>query len=326
VTDEVEALQEDIPDIVKTLQKTLEKPRPPEKDIGPHCNNPYPCAFQSHCWAARKIPQVSVFNIPRLSEDKKWENYRAGKVALKKLSLSDFNAAQARMIQYTVLNRRFLNGPGIAAALKEWAYPLSFLDFETMAYAIPRYPGVRPYQQLPFQFSCHIQGAPGGPLKHREYLHDEDSDPRRGLAEALLSLIPKKGSIVAYNMGFEAGVMKRLAEQFPKHRKALLELVSRLVDPLPIFREHVYDPAFRGSFSIKDVAPALLGDAFGYDGMEVAGGSEAQVAWLELISKNTSKVRRQALKEQLLAYCAKDTEGMVQLVAFLEKEARGPGN
>src|SRR5204863_9968160 len=40
-------------------------------------------------------------------------------------------------------------------------YPLHFLDFETFMTAIPLFDGVRPYEQVPFQFSLHIVTAPG---------------------------------------------------------------------------------------------------------------------------------------------------------------------
>ena len=39
--------------------------------------------------------------------------------------------------------------------------------------------------------------------------------------------------------------------------EALRDMISRLVDPWPVVKSHVYDGAFQGSFSIKAVAPAL---------------------------------------------------------------------
>ena len=36
-------------------------------------------------------------------------------------------------------------------------HPLYFMDFETVNPAIPRFPGMRPYDQLPFQWSVHVQ-------------------------------------------------------------------------------------------------------------------------------------------------------------------------
>ena len=65
--------------------------------------------------------------------------------------------------------------------------------------------------------------------------------------------------------------------------------MKRIVDPLPVIRDHVYDNAFGGSFSLKAVAPALLGEDHSYEGMQVSNGTAAQRAFDELISDQTSK-------------------------------------
>ena len=89
------------------------------------------------------------------------------------------------------------------------------------------------------------------------------------------------------------------------------------MDPLPIIRQCVYGPAFGGSFSIKVVAPALLGNSLSYNGMAVANGAAAQVAFEELIAKEKPESRRAELKRAMLEYCAKDTLAMVMLVAWM---------
>jgi hypothetical protein len=60
-------------------------------------------------------------------------------------------------------------------------YPLYFMDFETLNPAIPRFKGMRPYDQLPFQWSVHVQEKPGAEPKHREFLATTTSDPRKGV-------------------------------------------------------------------------------------------------------------------------------------------------
>lgn len=135
-------------------------------------------------------------------------------------------------------------------------------------------------------------------------------------------MVPESGSVVAYNMGFESGVLKTLAELFPKYRKRLLSIVDRLVDPLPVFRSSVYDPGFAGSFSIKNVAPAILGKSASYDEMDVAGGTEAQSAYMEMINPTTEKKRKEELRKGLIEYCTKDTKEMVDLVDWLFEVAK----
>lgn len=317
VTEESEALQPSIPKNVAAFQKLLLSKTPPKKDIGPHCNDPYECSFKEHCWSKKNIPEISTFDIPRLSEKAKWELYKKGTTALDSIDPSKFNPSQKRMVESTVSGKRFIDKVAIKREISNWEYPFAFLDFETIAYAIPRYPGLRPYQQLPFQFSCHLRERPKAQLKHCEYLHMDNSDPRKDVARALAETLPSSGSVIAYNASFERQVLNALADEFKKWQKPLRSIAERLVDPLPIFRAHVYDPKFFGSFSIKTVAPAIIGPAASYEGMMVGDGADAQGAFLELVHQETPRKRKSELTAGLLAYCRKDTMGMVELVDWL---------
>jgi hypothetical protein len=78
-------------------------------------------------------------------------------------------------------------------------------------------------------------------------------------------------------------------------------------------RDFVYDKNFRGSFSIKKVAPALLGDEFRYDDKEVSDGAEAGV-WADRCLRGQARSNEMAsIREKLLAYCRQDTMAMVRL-------------
>ena len=55
----------------------------------------------------------------------------------------------------------------------------------------------------------------------------------------------------------------------PRHRDHIENIQGRLWDLLAVIRAHVYDLAFRGSYSLKSVLPALRPDVT-YEGMEVA--------------------------------------------------------
>lgn len=320
VTSDVEALQNKIPLQIKDFQKILAKETEPEIDIGPHCDDPYECAFKDHCWSKKKIPEISIFDIPRLATKTKWELYNKGTIALETIGALKLNPTQKRMVAHTNSKKRFVDKAGIQKEIANWEYPLSFLDFETIAYAIPRYKGTTPYQQLPFQFSCHIQKSASKRLDHVEYLHLNETDPREAIVLSLTKKIPDSGSIVAYNMGFERGVLIALADEFPKSAKKLKSITDRLVDPIPVFRAHVYDRKFMGSFSIKEVAPAILGKSASYEGMSVGGGTEAQTAFLELIDARTTAVRKKELRDGLIGYCKKDTMNMVELVWWLQRQ------
>jgi hypothetical protein len=126
-----------------------------------------------------------------------------------------------------------------------------------------------------------------------------------------------QGSIVSYNASFEARCIAALASYSPNHHDKLQRVHERLVDPLPIVQNAVYDSGFCGSFSLKYVAPALLGEAHSYSGMSVANGNDAQRAFEELIAIDISVERKNHLRIAMLEYCKKDTFVMVELVKWL---------
>ena len=318
ITKEVHALQKDVAKKIKSLKLVAVSKTEPKVKIGPHCDDPFECPFKDHCW--KSVPQYSVFDLPSLSGDKKWDLFESGKKKIKDLDPSKYKGTVKRAIEVTKSEEQYLDKKSIHAELSKWKWPFYFFDFETLGPAIPRYEGTKPYGAVPFQFSCHIWSDPKKDgLEHFEYLHTQPSDPRDGVISAMLNGLGAKGSIVAYNQGFEIGVIKKLADYDKKNSKALLALVDRFVDPLPIFRAHVYHPDFLGSFSIKSVAPALIGDKLNYDSLEVGDGSTAQ-AWAEQILRG--KIQQPDLNkivEHLLIYCRQDTMAMVGLVKWLMK-------
>lgn len=299
---------------VKEILDTINRDKAPDIDIGPYCQDPNPCQFTAHCW--KDIPQPSVFNLPGIKE-RKWELYQQGIIALDDPRLNDLTEIQQRMVSVYKNGERFVDHEKIHAEISQWQYPLVFLDFETINPAIPRYDGCKPYQQVPFQFSAHILSKPDAELTHHAFLFTTADDPRPTLIPALLKACGTEGSIVAYYGKFESDRIKELAEYSPQDSSALLALTERIVDPLPIFRAAVYDNAFAGSFSLKYVAPALLGAEQSYAGMDVANGGEAQRAFEELIAPTTPPERRHMLEKGLLEYCEKDTLVMVDLTRWM---------
>jgi Domain of unknown function(DUF2779) len=189
--------------------------------------------------------------------------------------------------------------------------PLAFIDFESVNPAIPAWPGCHPYEQVPVQFSCHVL-TPGG-LEHHAWIADGAADPREAFARALVSACAKARTIVAYNAPFEGRCIDALGEFVPALRRALDALSKRLCDLLPIVRDHIYHPDFGGSFSIKDVLPALV-PGLGYEDLEIQDGRTASAA-LEtlLLDEDCEASERQALLRNLLRYCERDTLAMVRL-------------
>lgn len=201
--------------------------------------------------------------------------------------------------------------PTLADALAVVSFPMYFLDFEACRFPLPQYADTRPYDLVPFQWSCHVLGHENAAPVHRDFLWEGAGDPRRPCAVALLDAVGQSGSIVVYT-NFEAQVIRALADALPDLREQLLALVPRLVDLHAIVKDHIYHPAFKGSYSIKSVLPALVPN-MNYDGMQVRDGMGAVLAWLELRDPETPLVRRSEIAADLRAYCRLDSLAMAEV-------------
>ena len=303
---------------VRQLFSIVKTDQVPSIEIGSHCTSPNECRFKAHCWKEKAVPEFSVLDLPKIGE-KGWEYFRQGIVSVDDPRIVELTPLQQRVIDVTKTGERFLDVPEIKKELSTWKFPLVFLDFETTNPAIPRYEAAGPYMHVPFQFSVHQMKSGESEINHEEFLHVTATDPRPTLIPALLKACEGEGSIVAYYGRFEADRIRDMARIYPDYAAALEALISRIVDPLPIIREFIYDKEFKGSFSLKAVAPALLGAEQSYDGMLVSNGGEAQRAYQEIISPNTSPQRKEELIRASLEYCKKDTAVMVDLVKWLLK-------
>jgi len=290
----------------------------PRMKLGTHCTRPFECSFKDFCWSA--LPDYNVFELPRMDGDKAGELVEQGLIEIAQLTPEMFPEEEKiqRAIRAQVTGERFVNADALKAAVSAWVYPLHFLDFETVMPAIPRYAGTTPYTQVPYQFSCHVLPAEGAALEHREYLHLDTSDPREKLVAELCQAVGDTGSVVSYYAKFEGDRMKELAEAFPAYAGKLLSIVERLVDPLPLMREFVYDREFRGSFSIKSVAPVLLGAEFRYDNKDVSDGLMASIMADRCLRGLVSGPAVGELRPKLLDYCRQDTLAMVRLWEWIK--------
>jgi hypothetical protein len=291
----------------------------PDKTVGDHCSEPYPCPFTDHCQAG--LPAGPAFPVEILpGQSGKATAARlvaAGVLDLRNAPRETFVAPkELRVYDASCSGVAFHDRAALVATTAGWAFPRYFLDFETIGPAIPLWAGTRPYQPIPFQFSCHVQAADGA-LAHQGFLDQSGADPRRRCAEALLKVLGERGAIITYNLATERGAIDHLAALFPDLRARLLDCVARLVDALPLVRAHYYHPQMLGSWSIKDVLPAAVPGRSYADLDEVADGRAAQRAFLEAIDAGTSAERRAALHGKLTAYCRLDTLAMVELLATL---------
>ena len=208
-------------------------------------------------------------------------------------------------------------GPALASLLRGANHPVSFLDFETIMPALPLYAGTRPYQTIPFQWSLHLQDA-DGTLSHWEFLNDDAADPRERLITSLLAAVPTAGSIVVYS-SYESRMLNELAQAFPQYDHPLLALRERLFDLLPIIRGNYKHPALPNN-SLKSVLP-VLAPGCGYNDLEIQEGALASVSYLRMIAADTPAEEKARIRQNLLAYCARDTEATVKVLDALRAAA-----
>lgn len=319
ITGETAAL---LPAVRENLDKFMEALAGPcpEPGIGRHCSDPYDCDFRHHCW--KDVPPYSIYDIPRLGWDKKNTLKAMGIINFRDVpDTFDLNTAQRLCLQVERTGRPVVDKAALAAFLATLRYPLYHIDFETIMPGIPLYEGTRPYQQVPFQVSLHIQDAPGAEPRHLEYLANPAGDPRPGLVAFLLNNIGPEGSLLAYNAAFEVSRLKELAEGFTGPAEALLALAGRAVDLMAPFKAQAYVlPEFHGRYSIKVLLPAMV-PGMTYEGMAIANGADAQQAFSAMAAGKMDRADIEKTKEALLVYCGQDTLAMVKILAKLYEAA-----
>jgi hypothetical protein len=325
ISAEVLTLQDEIPKHLAHLEQTLsDKKNAPHIDIGTHCTEGYGCDAMAYCW--KHIPEYSIFDISRLQSKKKFTMYEEGVVAFSDITdLSSFSSAQQIQIRSEQKQKSIINKEAIQDFVASLRYPLYYLDFETFQQAIPEWKGIKPFMQIPFQYSLHIEEKEGG-LMHREFLAKEGMDPRYALAKSLVENIPSDVDVLAYNMGFEKGVIRNLAETFSTFSTKLMQIHDNIHDlMLPFQRKDYYVPSMRGSYSIKYVLPALVPQmAKAYNDLDgVQNGGEAMHTYAQLSQmKNKDEVLK--LRASLLKYCKLDTLAMVKIMERLKSIVSNP--
>jgi len=301
--------------IVDAARATLDSLDEPARDIGPHCQNPHPCPFFDHC-----APEQGEYPVLDLGgrKDTLYALMLAGVRDVRELNEDQLaSASQQRIWRQAVAGEPYV-APELAQTVAALAWPRYYLDFETIAFAVPIWADTRPYQALPFQWSCHIDNG-SGDVTHTEFLDLSGEPPMRQAAESLIAALGNAGPIIVYTP-YEKRVLTELAARYPDLEPQLSGLIERLYDLHPVTKEHYYHPDMHGSWSIKAVLPTIEA-GIDYAGLseDVRDGEAAQSAYLEAIHPDTSPQRKAALRDALLAYCRLDTLALVRLVDFFAR-------
>ncbi|QOQ99859.1 DUF2779 domain-containing protein [Campylobacter lari] len=319
ITKEVLLNQNQVKENLKYFEEILSKKEEPDIDIGTHCFDPYECDGYEYCWIKQRnlCEKENVFNIPKFK--KSFEFYYQNTYNFEDLDdLSIFTKNQQIQIKASLNKEIYINKENIKKFLDTLTYPIYHLDFETFMQAIPEYKGIRPYMQIPFQYSLHIDYK--DKLEHKEFLSECGIDPRYEFAKNLINDIPKDVCVLSYNASFEKGVIRNLALAFPEFSEHLLNIEKNIKDlMIPFQNKDFYHYKMQGSYSIKKVLPALIPDMEqAYKNLNlIHNGSEAMQSFEAM--QNMSENERKAYRQALLEYCKLDTLAMVKILKHLEE-------
>lgn len=265
------------------------------------------------------VPNYSVYDISRIGVSKRKLTTMIDEDVFllsdvredHKLSTIQMNQCFTESSGHTIEDLHQIEG-----LLDQLHYPLYFLDYETISSAIPKFDETKPYQQVPFQYSLHIQNEPGGDYIHKEFLHDHSDTPVHIIAKRLREDIGDHGSVIVWNKSFECMVNRDLAEVNPYLAEFLLGLNDRVFDLMHVFsKQHYVHKDFKGRTSIKAVLPVLCPE-LSYKSLTIQDGGAATTRYRDLIFTDMTQEERDDLIEALLEYCKLDTWAMVEIFNY----------
>jgi predicted RecB family nuclease len=279
ILDEIREQQPYVESQIIAFKQLLKNGIEPDVEMGRQCNIPYACQFQNYC--STKAPKDDESPV------------------ISKVNKTNFEKSEVKEF------------------LKALQYPLYYMDFETVMYGVPEFDYSSPYQQIPFQYSLHIQQKLGGSTTHSYYLGNGRDDPRIEFIEQLITDLGKTGTILVWNITFEKLRLQEIATNFPKYAKKINAIIGRMVDLMvPFKKKYVMNEMFNGSASIKAVLPVLV-PHLDYNNLAIQEGGTASFMYSQMSAMNA--MQQAEVRSQLLEYCHLDTLAMVEILEVLTK-------
>lgn len=296
-----------LPHDLITLRNILDETLPPEVIPNTHCKATS-CPFIDRCFS--ELPRFDVTTLPRVSHSKVAVWHSEGLRDLRDIPSTELTPRQ-RLIQSVVQTDTPHIDDDLSKEIKQYRYPIAFVDFEAEGSAIPLFPGVRPYSAIPFQWSMHILDAQDSVLEHKKFLHTQSSDPRQQFASTLLFALQGINTIVTYS-AYEKTRIKALVSAEIPGAEELDTLFSNSLDLMRTVEKYVYFSDFLGQSSVKTVYPALVPGA-GYSDLVIQDGSTAATEFRRMLSPATAHEEAASIAINLEKYCERDTLAMVQI-------------
>lgn len=307
--DAVDMLEQHSKDYLEVLNRNTV----PAHIISKKCNSPYECPLKKECWG--ELPEYNVLQLTNWRAY--WKLFKEGIEDINDIPEGTKLTDKDSVIKNAVENdTTIISKEDIREFLHTLKYPLYHFDFETIDTAVPIFDTSKPYQKIAFQYSLHIEHEDGS-IEHKEFLAEGSEDPRPALLEQLQEDVQGEGSIVVYNQSFEISVLNKLAEDFPAHKEWIAAALDRIVDlATPFQKFHYYNPAQKGSYSIKKVLPAITGKD--YSELDINNGADASMLFFYSHIKQKLD-NKEEIRANLLKYCGLDTEAMIWIVQKLKE-------
>lgn len=280
VTSEVEELLPKIKEAAATFTGTLigETPIRIAPKLGVICKK---CEYRiegldqngfRECWGklANASPHLlDLYRVDLLAKDVISKLIEEGRCSLDDISPNDFRGIigerQTIQLESTLVNKEFIN-PELLKILDSCKYPIHFVDFEASRTAVPYHLGMRPYEQVAFQWSCHTIPALGEDLIHREWINVDEAYPNFEFARSLKEAITREGTVFVWS-SFEKSALTDVRDQLVRYDiqdQHLFDWLgfmvgdsSPIIDLYRLALEYYFHPNMGGSLSIKDVLPTI---------------------------------------------------------------------
>ena len=317
-TEDVKNRVEEFKPLWETIEKITRQPIKPEPELRFECRK---CELFKKCLGENI--ENHIFELPRLTQSKFDKLTEQGIVCIENIPDKLLTKNQLRVKNCVQSKEQFV-GKHLKNELESIMWPAYYLDFESVMTAIPLYPDIPPYTQIPTQYSIHKCSKSGHIVDHFEYLANQNSDCRRELAENLINDLKGDGSIMVYS-NFEKIIINGLGREYPEFLGDLNSLTDRMIDLEAIIRKNFYNPDFHGSISLKNTLPVLVPD-MSYEGLEITDGDNAMAIFAFLALGKYKNEEIETIKRNLLEYCKQDTMSMVKLHESLIKQCKTADN
>ena len=326
ITDELNELVEEITCQISSAQEIMGKKQYPEIQIGPHCDNPLECPMRDVCWKNIHDHPNNVFTLTRVPHDEKWGFYNQGIIINADIP-ADYHLMPEQKIQIECerTGQIHVDKKGVKEFLDRLVYPLCFLDIGTVNMAVPILDGMRPYEQLPFQFSLHTIDTRNEEPYHLDWIWSGlYAEVRLELLTRLEWWLSKSGSIISYNAKREMGILETAMKMNPEFHELPDGVLERFVDMQELFRNFtVYHPRQHGSCSLKAVMQAITGNTYDHlqiQDDEMAGWALRRMLELDLLDDDERK-ESDGFRSDLEKYYRQNTLGMTRILRQLHKLA-----